>query len=262
MCASKGEHHVERFGSHVVQLYDANEHTLGANVVSHLSGGLAAGGGAIVIATPGHTATFLQEIGRSGIDTEAAIRSGLLVTADAKTTLARIMMGGHPDAERFDRVVGAIVREAAHTAGQRGVRAYGEMVGLLWQAKQFPAAIRLEQLWNKLQNTSVFDLFCAYPIDIFDKNFDIGVMDALLCAHTHLLPSGADPSLQAALRRAIDEFHGSADTHSKTSVDKIRSQNWAVLPEPEATILWLRANVPDSAEAILRRAQSFYRATA
>ena len=223
---------------------------------------MAAGSGAIIIATPSHTAAFLQEIARGGIDTEAAIRNGLLITADAKTILARIMMGGHPDAERFDRVVGSIVRDLAKTAGQHGVRAYGEMVGLLWQAKQFPAAIRLEQLWNKLQNTLVFDLFCAYPIDIFDRNFDVGVMDALLCAHTHLLPSGADPSLQAALRRAIDEFHGSAETHSKASVDKIRSQNWAVLPEPEATILWLRANVPDTAEAILTRAQSYYQATA
>lgn len=262
MCASNGGQRDERNGSHVVQLYDANERALGANVVSHLTGALAAGGGAIVIATPGHTTAFLQEIARNGIDTEAAIRSGLLVTADAKTTLARLMTGGHPNAERFDRVVGTIVRDVTKAAGQRGVRAYGEMVGLLWQAKQFPAAIRLEQLWNKLQNTLAFDLFCAYPIDIFDRDFDVGVMDALLCAHTHLLPSGADPSLQAALRRAIDEFHGLTETHSKSSIDKIRSQNWAVLPEPEATILWLRANVPDSAEAILSRAQSYYQATA
>ena len=262
MCASQSERLDRNSGSHVVQLYDADEGTLGANVVSHLTGGLALGGGAIVIATPGHTATFLEEIARTGIDTEAAIKSGLLVTADAKTTLARIMMGGHPDAARFDRVIGTLVRDMSRAAGQRGVRAYGEMVGLLWQAKQFPAAIRLEQLWNKLQNTIVFDLFCAYPIDIFDRNFDVGVMDALLCAHTHLLPSGADPSLQAALHRAIDEFHGSTKSAAKLTVDKIRSQKWAVLPEPEATILWLRANVPESADEILSRAQAYYQATA
>jgi len=75
MCTSKSEPQDEQCGSHVVQLYDANERTLGANVVSHLTGGLAAGGGAIVIATPSHTATFLQEIARNGIATGAAIRS-------------------------------------------------------------------------------------------------------------------------------------------------------------------------------------------
>jgi hypothetical protein len=39
-------------------------------------------------------------------------------------------------------------------------------------------------------------------------------------------------------------------------------KEWGALPEPETTILWLRANVPDQAEEILARARTFYQASA
>jgi hypothetical protein len=35
---------------------------------------------------------------------------------------------------------------------------------------------------------------------------------------------------------------------------------WAELPPAEATILWLRAHVPDHADAILGRARQYYQA--
>lgn len=249
-------------GSHVVQLHDANVQALTTNVVSYLADGLNAGGSALVIATPQHQQAFLREIARTGIDTDSAMLGGRLALFDAEKTLARILAGGHPDAERFDGIVGKAVREAKKASGPFGLRAYGEMVGLLWKAKEFPAAIRLEQLWNKLRSTTSFDLFCAYPIDVFDKDFDIGVMDALLCAHTHLLPSGADASLQDALERAIGEMHDMRAVGAERRLPKGVQHDWATLPEPEATILWLRARVPDKADEILARARAYYQASA
>jgi hypothetical protein len=247
--------------SHVVQLHDANEKMLPSNAVNYVVEGLKLGGGAVVIATPAHKSAFLQEIARAGIDTDSAAKCGRLEFLDAKTTLARIIVGGHPDGERFERVVGTPLREAKTISGEKGLRAYGEMVGLLWKAKQFPAAIRLEQLWNKLRVTVAFDLFCAYPIDVFDKDFDAGIVDALLCAHTHLLPS-ADASLQGALDRAIAEIHGSGTSMAESRISKKLRQDWAALPEPESTILWLRANLPDQADEILARARTYYQASA
>jgi hypothetical protein len=249
--------------SHLLQLHDAkNVRALTTNVVSFLADGLIAGGSAMVIATAQHREAFLREIARTGIDTDAASQSGRLALFDAEKTLARIMVGGHPDAERFDKVVGSAVREAKKGSGAHGVRAYGEMVGLLWKAKQFPAAIRLEQLWNKLRTTISFDLFCAYPIDVFDKDFDVGVMDALLCAHTHLLPSGADTALQDALARAIDEIHGLAAVGKERRISQDVRREWATLPAPEATILWLRARHPETADQILALARDYFQASA
>ena len=246
---------------HVVQLHGSNEQILQANAVSYLAEGLKRGGGVLIIATAAHLEAFGRELLRIGVDTDSAIRSGRMATADAESALARFMVGGHPDGERFDRVVGTAVREVKKTSGDNGVRAYGEMVGLLWQAKQYPAAIRLEQLWNKLRSEISFELFCAYPIDVLDKDFDAAIVDALLCAHTHLLPSSADESLQLALNRAIDEVWGS-EAHPDGRVNKKQKKDWAALPKSESTILWLRANHPDQADAILARAWTYYQASA
>jgi hypothetical protein len=51
-------------------------------------------------------------------------------------------------------------------------------------------------------------------------------------------------------------------TGPKDLVPAGRKKNWAALPEPEATILWLRANLPDKAEEILARARTYYLDTA
>jgi hypothetical protein len=157
-------------GSHVVQLHNASAQALTTNVVSYIADALKQGGGALVIATSSHRESFIQGVARTGVDTDDLTRCGRLLTFDADATLARIMVGGHPDGERFDRIVGTAIRDVKKASGEQRVRAYGEMVGLLWRAKQFPAAIRLEQLWNRARATISFDLFCAYPIDVFERN--------------------------------------------------------------------------------------------
>jgi hypothetical protein len=63
------------------------------------------------------------------------------------------------------------------------------MVGLLWSARQFSAAIRLEQFWNKLLARSSFHLYCAYSIDVSEKQFQTHALDGVLSTHTHLIPN-------------------------------------------------------------------------
>jgi len=82
------------------------------------------------------------------------------------------------------------------------------MVGILWKAGRFSAAILLEQFWNDLLSRSPFNLFCAYPIDVFEQDFRPAHLDALLCAHTHLLPTAANEDLDSAIDRAMDEILG------------------------------------------------------
>ncbi|HEY5094508.1 MAG TPA: hypothetical protein VII69_05230 [Candidatus Eremiobacteraceae bacterium] len=97
---------------------------------------------------------------------------------------------------------------------------------------------------------------------MLDKDFDAGIVDALLCAHAHLLPSCADASLQSALNRAIDEVRALSVAAPDSRINKKLKKNWAALPDSESTILWLRANLPDQAEEILTRARSYYQASA
>jgi hypothetical protein len=58
------------------------------------------------------------------------------------------MVDGWPDEERFSRLVNRLLARA--TAKNRPVRAFGEMVALLWGSGNVEATLPLEHLWNKI----------------------------------------------------------------------------------------------------------------
>src|SRR5919109_1301881 len=93
---------------------------------------------------------FVQLYGADDRAYPRAVLEGRLVFLDAEATLSRFMINGEPDGERFEQVVGEAIRGVRASAVQNGVRAYGEMVGVLWSAGQHSAAVRLEELWNQL----------------------------------------------------------------------------------------------------------------
>jgi len=69
------------------------------------------------------------------------------------------------------------------------VRAYGEMVDVLWQRGERDAAIRLEEFWNDLARLQTFSLLCAYCID-------------------HLDPQAYADRFGAQIERIGDDTHG------------------------------------------------------
>ena len=71
------------------------------------------------------------------------------------------MVDGWPDETRFRAVVRELLTRARGNG--RRVRAFGEMVALLWARGDQGATVRLEYLWHQLCNTDGFSLFCAYP---------------------------------------------------------------------------------------------------
>jgi len=68
---------------------------------------------------------------------------------------------GWPDDERFFDVIGSTITRAKR--GGRAVRAFGEMVALLWAQGHNRATLRLEQLWNEMIREQSLAVFCAYP---------------------------------------------------------------------------------------------------
>ena len=70
------------------------------------------------------------------------------------------MRDGRIDRNAFFAEIGGVIRDAGRTG--RPVRAYGEMVALLWDAGDVLAAIDLETLWNELSGELPFSLYCAY----------------------------------------------------------------------------------------------------
>ena len=148
-------------GHHGVQFY-ADDAFLCDVVAGFLFEGLKTSRPAIVIATPAHRAMIADELKARAIDVDHCVRTGALHLLDAKETLARFMVNGMPDAGRFHAAIGPLLREAAGAPHPRMIRAYGEMVDVLWQAGNIDAAIHLEVIWNELAMTHNFALLCGY----------------------------------------------------------------------------------------------------
>lgn len=240
---------------HIVQFYGEDARLLTKNVARYLAEGLRRGDGLIVIATAEHTEPIAHELRKERAYSRAVLE-GCLVFLDAEGTLAQLMVDGYPDADRFETVVGETVRRVQQRASHSAVRAFGEMVGLLWQAGQHSAAAALEGYWNNLLDSSHLSLFCAYPIDVFGEDFRVESVDQVLCDHTHMLP--VDEALESALNRAMDEVLGSRMLALRGLMKANYRPSWGVVPRSEAIILWLRNNLPGSADEVLQLARRYY----
>ena len=243
---------------HFVQLYEADEVALAKNVGLYLWEGIRHGEGVLVIATPEHQELLSGHLDHLGANLSTLHGSQQLVFCDAQDTLNQFMIGGQPDWQHFENVIRAAMRQARPMRGADGLRAYGEMVGLLWKARQFAAAIRLEQLWNRLLEQSSFSLYCAYAIDVFGKEFEVGNLDGVLCTHTHLVPAQPNGTLETALNRSMDEVLGPKADALRILIKANYRPGWAMMPTAESILLWLKKNLPEQADQIVKRARQHY----
>jgi len=184
-------------GDHVAFFY-AGDAGLAATVGVHLAEGLVAGDVAVVIATPAHRTAFESVLAAEGIDVAGARAAGRLLEMDAVETLARITVDGEPDHAAFEAAVGEVMRRAEKSG--RRVRAYGELVALLWEAGHVEGAIRIEEFWNGLAAGLPFSLFCAYPIDPLAPDDRAGSIPHVCAVHSHVVGSPPDPGTEARER--------------------------------------------------------------
>jgi PAS domain S-box-containing protein len=184
---------------HVVQFYE-DEGFLVGQMARFIGGGLGAGDRAVVIATEPHRVALDRQLAARGLDVHAARRTGTYVALDAAATLSRFMVGDTPDPVRFTDVIGGVLSRAS-LGGHRPVRAFGEMVSLLWTDGRRDAAIRLEQLWNAIATEHPFSLLCAYPMPAFGDDA-AGPLLARICGeHTQVVPAESYSALEGADER-------------------------------------------------------------
>jgi hypothetical protein len=173
-----------RVSEHVVQFY-SHDSELVASAGSHLGAALRAGGVAVAIATRQHREAFEEYLARDGIEPARARTEGRLALLDANATLHACMRDGELDGRAFHAVIGGLLREAHESGGP--VHAYGEMIALLWDAGDVPAAIELETLWNELAEELAFSLLCAYPAASAAGEDHAQALHALCALHSTVL---------------------------------------------------------------------------
>jgi len=235
-----------------VQIYQ-DEHFLNETVAAYIGTGLRRGEATIIIATPSHRAAFTQQLEDQGLSPRDALERGQLVLLDAEETLARFTRGGMPDWQSFHALIGGVIAELR--LQYPNVRAYGEMVDVLWQRGERDAAIRLEEFWNELAKLQTFSLLCAYFMDNLDSAAYAGPLECVCKVHTHLIPA-----------RNYDIFNDAVVEASNKVLDQPLAQMLLSLsanskldtemPEGQATLLWLKRNMPRTADKVLAEVRS------
>lgn len=200
-----------RANEHFVQFYDDDAYLV-ETVASFIQDGLRVGDANIVVAKQGHRNAIHRKLKACGLDLAAARGEGRYVCLDAENTLERLLVGNMLDHEAFQSTVGSLVARMA--AKGRHVRAFGEMVAILWQAGNRDAAIQLEELWNELGKSHPFTLFCAYPLGSCGQPGDRESFSTICAKHSRVIP--AESYLQLTnptdRQRAIAELQQKAES--------------------------------------------------
>ena len=171
---------------HAVQFY-GDEKTLFDTVAAFLGQGFLDGQPAVVIATAAHGVAILNQLQHRMIDVKRAQRVGDLVVLDAHKTLDLFMDRDRPNAARFHDTIGSVLaRMSENRASGTCVRAYGEMVDVLWKQGRAEAAIELERLWNLLADRYGFALLCGYAMGNFRET---RLFEEVCRQHTHVMPN-------------------------------------------------------------------------
>ena len=169
---------------HYVQIY-GDEAVLLDTLEGFVAGGLRGGDAVVLIATAEHLKSLERRLLAQDIDVEACRRRDQYIALGVDETLSRFMAGGWPDDERFKGVVKELLERARGKEGRR-VRAFGEMVALLWARGNVGATVRLEHLWHGLCRTESFSLFCAYPRVGFTQDAAASISE-LCAAHSKVI---------------------------------------------------------------------------
>ena len=241
---------------HIAQLY--TEHEFLARAVGRFArDGVRSQDGILLIATPLHRLLILRRLEGLGVDVKEMQRRGQLLVREADETLGKFMVGGRPDREAFRGVIGGVLDELG-AAGYGRVRAFGEMVDRL-RARDFDAAIELEELWNELLAERATALLCAYSVDALDARSSRGLVPRIAGVHSDLIPVEDFAKLDRAVDRAYVEIFGShEDAQALRQAFLEHFVRPAAMPDAAAAVLAMQSFVPDSADALIASVRRHY----
>jgi hypothetical protein len=168
---------------HLVQIYATDTAFLDA-LEAFVAGGLRHDEAVIVLVTPLHRIQLELRLRNASFDLDRAAADDRYIVLDAARTLNRLMVRGWPDEILFKQVIGGLLDRAGKD--NRRVRAFGEMVVLLWDDGYTGATICLENLWTHICQERGFPLFCAYPRASFNADSDLSARE-ICSAHSRVV---------------------------------------------------------------------------
>jgi hypothetical protein len=186
---------------HVVQIYENNDVFLNS-LEGFVTGGFHAENGVIVIGTSNHLEALNYRIIQNGFDPRKLEKHGQYIPLEASETLNKFMRNGWPDEQLFRQTVTDVVLRAKQNG--RKVRAFGEMVALLWAEGMNGATVQLENLWNQFCQAETFSLFCAYPKSGFTQDPSESIKN-ICCTHSRVIGGWDTSKTEIFYRSAAEE---------------------------------------------------------
>ena len=175
---------------HLVQVYE-NEKIFLDTLEGFTGTGFLANDSVVIIATSTHLDALNARLRSQGFDLNALIRADQYIPIDAEDLLSVFLVDGWIDEQIFNSFITDIVKRAKQRNGK--VRAFGEMVAVLWKQGNRGATVQLENLWNQLHGKDPFTLFCAYPKTGFTQSADDSI-DLICRQHAKVIDGYARPS--------------------------------------------------------------------
>lgn len=145
---------------HILQIYE-NDLQFINTLQGFVSSGFESGESVVIIATTEHLKALNQNLRNQGYDLFSLILQDQYIPLSAEETLAQFMINGWPDENLFYHLLTNLLLRARKK--ERRVRAFGEMVAVLWSQGFSGATVHLEHLWTRYCQSEAFSLFCAYP---------------------------------------------------------------------------------------------------
>lgn len=167
---------------HVAQFFD-DEPAFSTRIAEFLAEGLRQDDAILVLATPAHVGAIERSLDQLGFDSARLRRNPRFIVLDAEQALSQICANGAPNSILFGAVIGAALQRA-QDAGRR-VRAFGELVSLLWRQGRRDDAVVVEQLWNELIGFHPIALLCGYQ---FDGVIDASGFERISATHDRVEP--------------------------------------------------------------------------
>jgi len=185
---------------HVVQIYE-NDGVFMDALSGFIGGGIKAGECVIVIATSAHLKALENRLTSYSISVDTLVDDDRYIPLDADETLSKFMIGGWPDEELFMQTVSALIERG--TRKGRRIRAFGEMVAILWAQGLNGATVHLEHLWNKFCAQQKFSIFCTYPKTGFTRDINTSISNICGC-HTKMI-DGAEKQLTEVVYTSLKQ---------------------------------------------------------
>lgn len=205
--------------SHVVQLCP-NKSAQAKLLTNYISEGLLNNEAVIVIARPVLRKALWTKLQALGLDMVRYKARGQIKLYDAELLLSTILLNDVVDEHYFHTFIGSQIEAARATYGK--VRAFGEMVEILWQRGLRDTALQLETIRNDLGKKYELTVLCTHLRDSLDPQSYNPALEHICKCQTYSLPMNAAEGggtllelFGTAWDRAISQL-----THSK---DHLRS---------------------------------------